>query len=178
MILPYNDKWPSISPTSFIAANATLIGAVVVGDRTSVWFGAVLRGDVADIRIGTSSNVQDGTLIHADPGFPVTIGNGVTIGHGARLHGCTVEDGALIGIGATVLDGAVIGKHALIGANALVTPGKIIPERALVMGSPGKVVRLLRDDEIEQLDWAANAYVKSASEYNAIEGASAAHASD
>ena len=173
MILPHLGKSPSIAPTSFVAANATLIGDVHIGDHASVWFGTVLRGDIAQIRIGARANVQDGTVIHADPGHPVHIGDGVTIGHGARLHGCTVEEGALIGIGATVLDGAVIGRHALIGANALVPPGKVIPERALVMGSPGKVVRLLTDLEVGELDWAAVQYVTSAGEYNSIEGAAA-----
>jgi carbonic anhydrase/acetyltransferase-like protein (isoleucine patch superfamily) len=173
MIFPYRDKCPSIAPTSFVANNATVIGDVNIGEHASVWFGAVLRGDVAGIRIGARSNIQDGTIIHADPGYPVTIGESVTVGHGAKLHGCTVEDGALIGIGATVLDGAVIGRHALIGANALVAPGKMIPERALVMGSPGKVIRVLTDAEVKELDWSAEHYVASAVEYNAIADAAA-----
>jgi carbonic anhydrase/acetyltransferase-like protein (isoleucine patch superfamily) len=173
MILRYKDKLPLLAPTSFVASNATLIGDVEVGERASVWFGTVLRGDLAPIRIGARTNIQDGTIIHSDPGFPVEIGEGVTVGHGAILHGCKVQDGALIGIGATVLDGAVIGKEALIGANALVTPNKVIPERALVMGSPGKVVRLLTDAEIEELKHGADLYVASADEYSDIDGAAA-----
>jgi carbonic anhydrase/acetyltransferase-like protein (isoleucine patch superfamily) len=173
MRLAYGGQRPSVASTSFIASNATLIGAVEIGEQASVWFGAVLRGDVAAIRVGASSNIQDGAIVHADPGFPVTIGAGVTVGHGAKLHGCTIEDGALVGIGATVLDGAVVGKNALIGANALIPPGKTIPDRALVMGSPGKVVRILTDDEVKELDWAAGEYVKSAGEYKTIAGAAA-----
>lgn len=171
MILPYRNTSPSIAPTSFVAGNATVIGDVQIGDHASIWFGAVLRGDVAAIRIGARANVQDGAVVHADPGHPVQIGAGATVGHGAKLHGCTVGEGALIGIGATVLDGAVIGRQALVGANALVPPGKTIPERALVMGSPAKIVRLLTDAEAAELDWAADQYVASAHEYNAIEGA-------
>lgn len=165
MMLAYQGVRPTVGPACFVAPNAILVGSVRLDEKASVWFGAVLRGDVAAIRIGATSNVQDGVIIHADPGFPVDIGRGVTIGHAAKLHGCTVEDGALIGIGATVLDGAVIGKQALIGANALVPPGKVIPERALVMGSPGKIVRMLTDDEVTELAWAAEEYVRISAEY-------------
>jgi carbonic anhydrase/acetyltransferase-like protein (isoleucine patch superfamily) len=165
MMLTFQGVAPSVPSNSFVAPNATLVGSVELGEEASVWFGAVLRGDVATIRIGATSNVQDGVIIHSDPGFPVTIGRGVTIGHAAKLHGCIVEDGALIGIGATVLDGAVIGKNALIGANSLIPPGKVIPERALVMGSPGKVVRMLTDEEVKQLEWAAEEYVRSCAQY-------------
>lgn len=168
MMLTFKGAKPSIGPGCFVAPNATLIGSVQLAEQASVWFGAVLRGDVAAISIGAASNVQDGTVIHSDPGFPVNIGRGVTIGHAAKLHGCTVEDGALIGIGATVLDGAVIGKNALIGANSLIPPGKIIPERALVMGSPGKVVRTLTDAEVKELEWAADEYVRSSEEYLSV----------
>lgn len=170
MILTYEGQAPSVPANSFVAPNATLIGSVELGEEASVWFGAVLRGDTEPIQIGARSNVQDGVVIHSDPGFPVTVGQGVTIGHAARLHGCTVEDGALIGIGATVLDGAVIGKHALIGANSLIPPGKVIPERALVMGSPGKVVRTLTDEEVEELRWGAKEYVHSSAQYLAAFG--------
>ncbi|WP_175946221.1 gamma carbonic anhydrase family protein [Burkholderia pyrrocinia] len=165
MMLTYQGVRPTVGPACFVAPNAILVGSVRLDEKASVWFGAVLRGDVAAIRIGATSNVQDGVIIHADPGFPVEIGRGVTIGHAAKLHGCTVEDGALIGIGATVLDGAVIGKQALIGANALIPPGKIIPERALVMGSPGKIVRMLTDDEVKELAWASEEYVRTSAEY-------------
>jgi carbonic anhydrase/acetyltransferase-like protein (isoleucine patch superfamily) len=173
MILTFEGKTPSVPASSFVAPNATLIGSVELGDEASVWFGAVLRGDTETIRIGTRSNVQDGVVVHSDPGFPVTIGEGVTIGHAAKLHGCIIEDGALIGIGATVLDGAVIGKHALIGANTLIPPGKVIPERALVMGSPGKVVRTLSEEEVEELGWGAKEYVHRSAQYLAIIGSPA-----
>ncbi|RQS62199.1 gamma carbonic anhydrase family protein [Burkholderia sp. Bp8963] len=165
MMLTYQGVEPTVGPACFVAPNAILVGSVRLEEKASVWFGAVLRGDVAAIRIGATSNVQDGVIIHADPGFPVDIGRGVTVGHAAKLHGCTVEDGALIGIGATVLDGAVIGKHALIGANALIPPGKVVPERALVMGSPGKIVRMLTDDEVKELAWAAEEYVRISAEF-------------
>jgi carbonic anhydrase/acetyltransferase-like protein (isoleucine patch superfamily) len=165
VILTFQGATPSVGPECFVAPNAILIGAVQLEEKASVWFGAVLRGDVAAIRIGAASNVQDGVIIHSDPGFPVNIGRGVTIGHAAKLHGCTVEDGALIGIGATVLDGAVIGRNALIGANSLIAPGKLIPERALVMGSPGRVVRTLTDEEVKELEWAAEEYVRNSAHY-------------
>jgi carbonic anhydrase/acetyltransferase-like protein (isoleucine patch superfamily) len=171
MILEYKGKKPKIAATAFVASNATLIGDVEIGEQASVWFGAVLRGDLAPIRIGARSNIQDGTIIHSDPGFPVVVGEDVTVGHGVILHGCIVKDGALVGIGAKVLDGAVIGHGALIGSNALITPNKVVPDGALVMGSPGKVVRELSGSEIQELKHGVDLYVASASEYIAIEWA-------
>jgi carbonic anhydrase/acetyltransferase-like protein (isoleucine patch superfamily) len=169
MILSYNGKKPSIAPTAFVASNATLIGDVAIGDHASVWFGAVLRGDLAPIRVGARSNIQDGVIVHSDPGFPVVIGENVTVGHGAILHGCTVKDCTLIGMGATVLDGAVIGHGALIGSKALVTPNKVIPDGTLVIGSPGKVVRALLGIEVEELKHGADLYVATARQYLAME---------
>ncbi|AJG19474.1 gamma carbonic anhydrase family protein [Cupriavidus basilensis] len=160
MILSFRQITPSIGEHCFIAPNATLIGAVMLGAHSSVWFNAVLRGDVEAITVGARTNLQEGVIVHADPGYPVSLGDDVTVGHGAMLHGCTIEDGALIGIGATVLDGARIGRHALIGAGALIPPGKIIPERALVMGMPGKIVRTLTDEEVGELVWGAQEYVR------------------
>jgi carbonic anhydrase/acetyltransferase-like protein (isoleucine patch superfamily) len=144
----------------FVAPNATLIGSVVLHDRSSVWFNAVLRGDNEPIVIGEESNVQDGTIMHTDPGMPVSVGRGVTIGHMAMLHGCEVGDNSLVGIKATVLNGARIGKHCLIGAGALITEGKQIPDYSMVLGSPGRVVRQLDPERIEMLHQAAQIYVR------------------
>lgn len=149
----------------FVAPNATLIGSVKLAERSSVWFNATLRGDVERIEIGADSNLQDHVVIHADPGHPVIVGVGVTVGHGAILHGCTVEDGALIGIGAIVLDGAVIGRQSLIGAGSLIPPGKRIAPRSLVMGTPGKVIRQLTDDEVDSLGWGAMEYLHLAHDF-------------
>jgi carbonic anhydrase/acetyltransferase-like protein (isoleucine patch superfamily) len=149
----------------YVAPNATLIGRVVLEDRATVWFGAIVRADNEPIVIGPRSNVQDGAVLHADPGFPLTLGEGVTVGHQAMLHGCTVGDGSLVGIKAVVLNGASIGRECLIGANALVGEGKAIPDRSLVLGSPGKVVRTLTDDDVKRLRYAADVYVANAQRY-------------
>ena len=143
MIYALDDISPDIHPEAWIADDANLIGRVVVEAMASVWFGATLRGDNEEIRVGAGSNVQENSVLHTDIGFPLTIGANCTIGHRAMLHGCTVGDGTLIGMGATVLNGAKIGKGCLIGACALITEGKEIPDGSLVMGSPGKVVRSL-----------------------------------
>ncbi|MCM2561081.1 gamma carbonic anhydrase family protein [Lutimaribacter sp. EGI FJ00015] len=142
---------PRIDEDSWVAPDANVIGNVVLEEATSVWFGATLRGDNEEIRIGRGSNVQENTVMHTDMGFPLTIGAGCTIGHKAMLHGCTIGENSLIGMGATVLNGARIGRNCLIGANALITEGKEIPDGSLVMGSPGKVVRQLDDAAIEAL---------------------------
>ena len=134
---------PEIAEDAWVAPDAQVMGRVVLEERASVWFGAVLRGDTEEIRVGKGSNVQDLSVLHTDPGKPLTIGKDCTIGHRAILHGCTIGDGALVGMGATILNGAVIGPGALIGAGALVAEGKEIPAGALVLGAPGKVVRIL-----------------------------------
>jgi len=149
----------------FVAPNATLIGSVVLHDRSSVWFNAVLRGDSEPIVIGEDSNVQDGTIMHTDPGMPVSVGRGVTIGHMAMLHGCEVGDNSLVGIKATVLNGARIGKYCLIGAGALITEDKQIPDYSMVLGSPGRVVRELDPERIEMLHEAAQIYVRKSRVY-------------
>jgi len=131
----------------YVAPGATLIGRVVLEDRATVWFGAIARADNEPIVIGAGSNVQDGAVLHADPGFPLTIGAHCTVGHQAMLHGCTIGDGSLIGIQSVILNGAKIGKECLIGAGALITEGKVIPDRSVVMGAPGKIVRQLSDEE-------------------------------
>lgn len=152
-------------PDSWVAPGATLIGKVRLEAGASVWFGAVLRGDNELILIGENSNVQDGTVMHTDPGSPLTIGRGVTIGHNAMLHGCSVDDYSLIGINAVVLNGARIGKHCIIGANALIPEGKVIPDGSLVVGSPGRVVRELDAAQKKMLEASAAHYVQNARRY-------------
>ena len=151
----------------YVAPGAMLIGRVVLEDRATVWFGAVLRADNEPITVGEGSTLQDGVVAHVDPGFPLTIGRGVTVGHQAMLHGCTIGDGTLIGIKAVVMNGATIGRECLIGANALVAEGKSIPDRSLVLGSPGKVVRTLTDDDVAMLRRAAEGYVEKGARYRA-----------
>ena len=145
----------------FIAHNATVIGAVTLNERCSVWFNVVIRGDAEDITVGARSNIQDASVLHADPGFPLVIGEDVTVGHKAMLHGCIIGDGSLIGINAVVLNGARIGKGCLIGANALVTEGTEIPDGSLVLGSPAKIKRTLSQDEQEALRLSAAHYVEN-----------------
>ena len=162
------DRKPELRGTEhFIAPSADVIGSVVMEDRSSVWFNAVLRGDNEPIYLGEESNVQDCSVMHTEPGCPVTLGRGVTVGHLAMLHGCSVGDHSLIGIKAVVLDRVQIGRHCLIGANTLVTDGKEIPDRSLVLGSPGKVVRTLTDEEVEKLYQASQSYVTKLRRYNA-----------
>ena len=143
----------------WVAPDAVLIGKVKLERNASVWFGAVLRGDNDLITIGENSNVQDGAVLHTDAGLPLTVGRNCTIGHRAILHGCTIGDNTLIGMGATILNGARIGNNCLIGANALVTEGKVIPDNSLVMGAPAKVVRVLDDEAAANLAKAALGYV-------------------
>jgi carbonic anhydrase/acetyltransferase-like protein (isoleucine patch superfamily) len=151
----------------FVADSAEVIGNVELEDEASIWFKAVLRGDNELIRIGRGSNVQDHCVLHTDPGYPLTIGEGCTIGHGAILHGCTIGDHSLVGMGATILNGSRIGRHCLIGANALITEGKQIPDNSLVVGSPGKVVRELDDQARERLHRSAEHYAANARRFAA-----------
>ncbi len=159
-IYQLGDDKPEIPTTAYVGAEATIIGKVILGENVSIWPGAVLRGDNEPITIGNGSNVQDGAVLHADPGFPLSIGDNVTIGHQAMLHGCTVGDGTLIGIQAVVMNGAVIGKDCLVGAGALVPEGKSFGERKLIVGAPAKVVRELSDEDIAKCHRAAAGYVK------------------
>lgn len=145
----------------WIAPDASVIGNVKLARMASVWFGAVLRGDNELILVGENSNVQDGCVLHTDPGLPLTIGANCTIGHKAILHGCTIGDNTLIGMGATVLNRAVIGANCLIGANALITEGKVIPDNSLVMGAPGKIVGELNAEALEKLPKSAAGYVRN-----------------
>lgn len=149
----------------FIADSADVIGQVSIGRNVGIWFGCILRGDTALLNVKDDSNVQDGSIMHADIGFPATIGVGCTIGHKAIIHGCTIEDHSLVGMGATVLNGAIVGEECLIGAGALIAEGKVIEPRSLVVGMPGKVRRSLSDDEVKGLYKSAEHYMQNASRY-------------
>lgn len=142
------------------APTASLIGNIRLEKNASIWFGAVLRGDIEQILIGPGSNVQDNCVCHTDKGYPLTLGAGCTVGHGAVLHGCSVGDNSLVGIGATILNGAVIGKNCIIGAHALIPEGKEIPDNSLVVGMPGRVIRKLSEENIEHLRWSSAHYVR------------------
>jgi carbonic anhydrase/acetyltransferase-like protein (isoleucine patch superfamily) len=149
----------------YVAPNATLVGDVILEDRASVWFNVIIRADNEPITVGARSNVQDGSVLHTDEGVPMLLGPSVTVGHMVMLHGCTIGEGSLIGIKAVILNHAVIGRECLIGANALVPEGRVIPDRSLVLGSPGKVVRKLSEDEVAQMYAAASRYVEHAERY-------------
>lgn len=144
----------------WIAPNATVIGDVHVGEDVGIWFGAVLRGDNEPIVLGAGTNIQEGVMIHNDLGFPVTIGDGCTIGHHAIIHGCTIGENSLVGMGATILNGAKIGNNCLVGANALVTEGKVFPDNSLIVGSPAKAIRILDDTAVAALRKSAAHYVE------------------
>ena len=167
MIYALDGIAPQIDPSAWIAPDANLIGRVVIGPNASVWFGATLRGDNEEIRVGQGSNVQEACILHTDMGYPLVIGADCTIGHRAMLHGCTIGDGTLIGMGATILNGARIGKGCLIGACALITEGKEIPDGSLVMGSPGKVIRDLDDEARARLLKSAAGYRANALRFRA-----------
>ncbi len=152
---------------AFIAPDAVLVGDVVIGPEAGIWFGVVARGDIETITIGARTNVQENCVLHTDKGFPLVIGDNVTIGHAAIIHGCTIGDNSLIGMGATVLNGAKIGRNCLIGANALVTEGKVIPDNSLVMGAPAKVVRDIDAEGVAALAASADRYVKNARRFAA-----------
>lgn len=149
----------------WIAPTAVVIGKVRLGRNASVWWNSVLRGDNEQITVGENSNIQDGCVLHADPGFPLLIGKDVTVGHMVMLHGCTIGDGSLIGIGAVILNGATIGRDCLIGAKALIPEGKTIPDNSLVMGAPGKVVREVTPDHIARMRESAAHYVRNWQRY-------------
>jgi len=165
MIHSLQGKTPKIHPTAYIAPGAQIIGDVVIEENASVWFNAVLRGDVEPIRIGKGSNIQDGTVVHTDNGFPVLVEENVTVGHNVTLHGCTIKSGSLIGMGATVLNGAVIGEGALVAAGSLVLEGREIPPGTLAAGSPAKVIRELTPENKEALRQAAEHYHERADLY-------------
>ncbi len=149
----------------WIAPNATVIGSVVLENNASIWFNVVVRADNDVITIGENSQVQDGSVLHTDPGYPLTVGKNVSIGHMVMLHGCTIGDGSLIGIKSVIMNGAVIGRNCLVGANTLIAEGKVIPDGSLVLGSPGKVVRQLKPEEIARVNETADHYVQNFQRY-------------
>lgn len=153
---------PRISDSAWVADSAQVIGDVALADDASVWLGAVIRGDTETIQIGRRTNIQDMSVLHADVGMPLTLGDDVTVGHHVMLHGCTIGDGSLIGIGAVVLNGAKIGKGCLVGAGSLVTEGKEFPDGSMILGSPAKVVRQLTPEQLEGLRLSAQHYVMNA----------------
>jgi carbonic anhydrase/acetyltransferase-like protein (isoleucine patch superfamily) len=165
--IPFGDASPAVDPTAFVAENATLVGRVTVRAGASVWFGAVMRGDTDDLVLGVGSNLQDNVVVHADPGSPAIIGAGVSVGHGAVVHGCRIEDGCLIGMNATVLNRAVIGAQSLVAAGAVVLEDTVIPPRSLVAGVPAKVRRELTEDEVAGMAVNASTYAERARVYAA-----------
>ncbi len=164
-IYQLDDLSPTIHPSAWVAENAQVVGNVSLGEDCSVWFGVVMRGDTERLTIGRGTNIQDSSVLHADPGMPLIIGENVSVGHQVMLHGCTVGDGSLIGIGAIVLNGARIGKNCLVGAGALVTEGKEFPDGSMILGSPAKAVRQLSPDQIAGLRKAAAHYMANARRY-------------
>ena len=166
MIKLFEGKQPRLGKNVYVSENAMVIGDVTLGDEVNIWFGAVLRGDMHYIKIGNRTNIQDNSVVHVTTGVsPTNIGNGVTVGHGAIIHGCTIEDDCLIGMGAILMDDAVIGAGSLIGAGALIPPNMKIPKNSLVVGSPGKVVRQVKDFEREMIHERPQEYIDLASIY-------------
>lgn len=165
MIYSLDGIAPDVAPDAWVADTAVLIGKIVLEAGANIWFGAVLRGDNEEIRVGAGSNVQENSVLHTDMGYPLTIGANCTIGHKAMLHGCTIGEGSLIGMGATIMNGAKIGKGCLIGAGAMVTEGKDIPDGSLVMGSPGRIVRSLDADAQARLLKSAAGYRANAARF-------------
>lgn len=168
MIYALGEHTPIIEGSDhFIADNATLIGNVRLGHASSIWFNCVLRGDNDWIVIGPRSNIQDNSVLHTDPGLQLTIGEGVTVGHRVMLHGCTIGDNSLIGIGSTILNGARIGSNCVVGAHSLITENKEFPDNSLIIGSPARIARTLDDDELKMLKTSADVYVANAQRFNA-----------
>jgi carbonic anhydrase/acetyltransferase-like protein (isoleucine patch superfamily) len=165
MIYNFENSTPTLHKDSWVASNAILIGKVILKKDANVWFNVVLRGDIEPIIIGEGSNVQDGSVLHTDPGCPIKLGKSITVGHMVMLHGCEIDDDTLIGIGSTILNKTKIGKNCIIGANTLISENKIIPDRSLVLGSPGKVIRQVTDKEIEEIKKNASRYVENYKRY-------------
>ncbi len=164
-IFEFEGVRPRIDPTAWVADTARVVGDVALGPRASVWFGCALRGDIEPITVGADANVQDNAVLHTDDGCPLVIGSHVTVGHGAILHGCTIGDESLVGMGAIVLNGARIGRHCLVGAGALVTEGKEFPDGSLIVGSPAKAVRTVSPEQIAGILANARRYVENAARY-------------
>jgi len=165
MIYDFEKNIPEVHPEAWVASNAAIIGKVKLEKNSSIWFNAVLRGDIELITIGENSNIQDGSVLHTDPGYPLTVGKGVTVGHMVMLHGCQISDDTLIGIGSIILNNAKIGKNCIIGANTLITENKVIPDNSLVVGSPGRVLRKVTDEEIKSILENGKHYVNFSKKY-------------
>ncbi len=165
MVYKLGDKTPQLDGNNYIAPNATIIGDVILGRGANVWWNVVIRGDNDRITLGENVNIQDGAVLHTDDGVPLTLEREVSVGHMAMLHGCTVKQGSLIGIKAVVLNRAIVGRDCLVGANSLIPEGKVIPDRSLVVGSPGRVVRQLTDDEVAMVRGIAQHYMDNAARY-------------
>ena len=165
MIYDFKGHTPKIDLNSWTAPNAVIIGKVELKKESNIWFNATLRGDVEPITIGEGSNIQDGSVLHTDPGYPLNIGKGVTVGHMVMLHGCQILDDTLIGIGSIILNNAKIGKNCIVGANTLITENKIIPDNSLVVGSPGRVLRKVTEDEIKSILENGKHYVDGSKKY-------------
>ncbi len=169
-VIAFTGKRPVVPETTWIAPSAWVIGDVVLGEHVSLWFGAVVRGDMHFIRVGDYTNLQDGVIVHVThEHYPTTIGSYVTAGHRAIIHGCTIEDGCLIGMGATVMDGAVVGRESLVAAGSVITPGTRIPPRSLVMGVPGRVIRSLTAEEVQRIRENTMLYVEYKDHYRQME---------
>lgn len=169
-VLPHGEKFPEVPESAFVAPGAYLIGAVSLGEQSSVWYGAVLRGDTEPVSIGARTNIQDGCVLHADPGFPAIVGEDCVVGHRAVVHGCEVEDGCLIGMGATILNGARIGAGSIVAAGALVPEGKEYPPRSLIVGIPARRVKEVSEQQAEGTILGAQRYVLRAAEHRASLG--------
>lgn len=167
MIYSLGDRVPVLKGDNYVAPNASVIGSVVLERGANVWWNVTIRGDNDLITLGENVNIQDGSVLHTDEGVPLTLEKDVSVGHMVMLHGCTVKEGSLIGIKAVVLNHAVIGRECLIGANTLIAEGKVIPDRSLVLGSPGRVVRTLTDDDVKMIRGIAQHYVDNARRYQA-----------
>ena len=164
-IYQLDNKVPVIPASCYIAPEATIIGQVTLGERVTVMAGAVVRGDNEPVVVGDDSNIQEGCVLHTDPGLPTTVGKGVTVGHQVMLHGCTIDDGTLIGVGAVVLNNAVIGKDCLVGAGAVITEGKSFPDRSVIFGSPAKAAREVTEDNVLRLRMSTENYVRRGTQY-------------
>ena len=165
ILLPYEGRRPEIAESAFVAPGAYIIGAVHLGEESSVWYGAVLRGDTEPIQIGARTNIQDGCVLHADPGYPATVGDECVVGHNAVVHGCEIGDGCLIGVSATLLNGAKIGEGSIVAAGALVPEGREFPVRSLVVGVPAKRVGDVKEEQIKDIAQGVRTYVRRAAEH-------------
>ncbi|ABR89826.1 carbonic anhydrases/acetyltransferases, isoleucine patch superfamily [Janthinobacterium sp. Marseille] len=156
---------PNIAPSAYVTDSATVVGRVTIMDNSSVWFQVAIRGDNEDITIGRNCNLQEGAVLHADPGFPLTLADNVSVGHQAMIHGCSIGEGSLVGIQAIILNGAKIGKNCLVGAGALVTEGKEFPDNSLILGAPARAIRTLNEADVANLQRIANSYVERARDF-------------